>query len=95
MLNYKELLDQVMSESGYMFLIIYSVIIGVLLSCFTGSLALVLFVSVLLEVVYYCMNPSGYKYYMQIPLILFYLFGWLLGRTIFEQGYYYISDEFC
>lgn len=82
------------SDQTLFYQIIYSVIIGVIFSCFTCSLAVLLFFSMLVEAFTFGMSKSKYLLHLRLGIICGYIFGWILGRTVFEQEYCIVSWEF-
>jgi len=88
------------SEQTIVYQIIYSVVIGVIFSCFSCSLAVLLLFIILMECMIF--SSSQHRYYPQIriPVVMSYLAGWIIGRTIFEQEYCFVSwdygrEKFC
>jgi hypothetical protein len=68
--------------------IIYSIVVGIIFSCFTDSLFILLFFALLSEVFAFCVEGKYYTLPVRTVAISSYVFGWILGRTVFEQ-------EFC
>lgn len=82
------------SEQTLFYQIIYSVIIGIIFSCFTCSLAVLFFFSVLAEALTYSLSRRRYLVHLRVGIIFGYVFGWLLGRTVFEQEFCLVSWDF-
>ena len=82
------------SDQTLFYQIVYSVVIGIIFSCFTCSLAVLLFFSVLMEAFSCAVSRRRYEAHLRIGIIFSYIFGWILGRTVFEQEYCFVSWEF-
>lgn len=78
----------------FLYQLVYAVIIGILFSCFTCSLAPILLFSVLIECIIYSLCPSNYTIHIRLILIVAYVFGWYLGRTVFELDSYCIDSDY-
>lgn len=74
--------------------IVYAVVIGIIFSCFTCSLAALLFFALIVEVLTFSANQHLYRPYLRIPIFLSYVAGWILGRTVFEQEFCFVSWDY-
>ena len=75
--------------------IISSIILGIVLSCFTDSLILVVFVLILFEIAMYscARHCNKWSIVTRIGVVYGYIFGWILGRTVFDMDPCFVSDS--
>lgn len=74
-------------DKTYFYQLACSIVLGVLFSAFTDCLVVVLLFSVLLELVTFIAAPGWYNPILRIPTVCAYVFGWILGRAVFEQAF--------
>lgn len=82
------------SEQSLFYQIIYSIIVGIIFSCFSCSLVVVIFFSMIVEALTYATSRRRYLTHFRLAIIFGYIFGWILGRTVFEQEFCLVSWEF-
>lgn len=81
-------------KQTFVYQVIYSIVIGIIFSCFSCSIAAILLFVILIEALIFSTSYLRYRLYFRIPIILSYFAGWIIGRTVFEQEYCYVSWAF-